>query len=65
MMYMCLLKNKYLINYLHVCNQTAEKARQELEKWRQQIQELHDRCQAALHVMGEFRGTSWLTEAIK
>lgn len=37
--------------------QTAEKARQELEKWRQQIQELHDRCQAALHVMGEFRGT--------
>ena len=37
-------------------NQTEKRARQELEKWRQQIQELQDRCQAALHVMEEFRG---------
>lgn len=36
-------------------------AEKELEKWRQQIQELQDRCQAALHVMEEFRGMS--TEA--
>lgn len=38
-------------------------AEKELEKWRQQIQELQDRCQAALHVMEEFRGMGMSTEA--
>lgn len=43
---------------------TEKRARQELEKWCQQIQELQDRCQAALHVMKEFKdGSSKLLEA--
>nr|XP_058969420.1 trichohyalin-like [Pocillopora verrucosa] len=43
---------------------TAMGAEKELEKWRQQIQELQDRCQAALHVMEEFRdGSSKLMDA--
>ena len=39
-------------------NQTEKTARLELDKWRQQIKELHDKCQAALYVMEEFKGNS-------
>lgn len=43
---------------------TAERARQELENWCQQIQELYNQCQAALHVMEKFQdGSSRLLEA--
>lgn len=45
-------------------DKTAEEAEKELEKWRQQIRELQDRCQAALHVMEEFKdGSSKLMDA--
>ena len=47
-----------LLIIIFFVNQTAMGAEKELEKWRQQIQELQDRCQAALHVMEEFRGMS-------
>ncbi|XP_073229610.1 uncharacterized protein [Porites lutea] len=43
---------------------TEQKARDELEKWQQQIQDLHDKCQAALYVLLEFKdGSSKLMEA--
>lgn len=43
---------------------TETRARQELQNWCQQIQELHDKCQAALDVMVKFQdGSSKLLEA--
>lgn len=45
---------------LNVHPQTEQNARDELEKWQQQIQDLHDKCQAALYVLLEFKGQTWL-----